>query len=309
MMASSNPPGSLSTQRDNTSKTPSSISVSVSQEKPSDVERLPTNEATIHEGTQNLHRLGWKRLTICLIVEAIALGSLSTPSAFATLGMLAAILLTIVAAGISAHSSPGGLNAVDWSLWPPADLTFHQAFLATTNIVFAYSFAVCQFTFMAEMHTPKDYVKSICALGVIEIVIYTLLGAIVYAFVGSSVSSPALLSTGHTVSRVAFGIALPVIFISGAINSTVVAKFLMGRAFGGREVGSVDNWRGSGSWCVWISLIAFITVVSWVVAEAVPFFNALLGLISSLFISSFSLYFPSLFWFCLIKQGKWNASR
>ncbi len=68
---------------------------------------------------------------------------------------------------------------------------------------------------------PRDYVKSIWALGLIEIFIYTLTGALVYAFVGSEVKSPAILSAAPLVSKVAFGIALPVIFISGSINSTV----------------------------------------------------------------------------------------
>ncbi len=41
------------------------------------------------------------------------------------------------------------------------------------------------------------------------------------------------------------------------------------------------------------------------IAEAIPFFSALLGIISSLFISGFTFYFPALFWFQLIKEGKW----
>jgi hypothetical protein len=49
-------------------------------------------------------------------------------------------------------------------------------------------------------------------------------------------------------------------------------------------------------------------VIGWVIAEAIPFFNALLGLISSLFISGFTFYFPALFWFQLVKVGKWNAN-
>jgi hypothetical protein len=378
-------------------------------------------QTTMHEGEQKFHKLGWKRLTICLIVEAIALGSLSVPSAFATVGMvggviltvglglvaiytshvvgqvkmrypqvmhysdavqliwgrfgyeltgamfaiflvllvgshaltgtiafinivdnwaicalvwsvvsaiilfclalpptfaefailgyidfvsiIAAILLTIIATGIQAHTAPGGLNAVPWSAWPPEGTTFYQAFLAATNIIFAYSFAVCQFSFMAEMHTPKDYVKSIWALGLIEIFIYTLTGALIYAFVGVDVKSPALLSAGSTVSRIAFGIALPVIFISGSINATVVGRYIIDRSFPQSPIRYINNAKG---WGVWIGLIAVITVIAWVIAEAIPFFNALLGLISSLFISGFTFYFPALFWFQLIKEGKWN---
>ncbi|KAF2265524.1 hypothetical protein CC78DRAFT_186424 [Lojkania enalia] len=379
--------------------------------------------ATLQEGSEKFRKLGWKRLTICLIVEAIALGSLSVPSAFATIGMvggvvltvglgfvaiytsfvvgqvklryphvahyhdavqliwgrlgkeltgamftiflvllvgshaltgtiawinitnaldtcalvwgvisavillllalpptfaefailgyidfcsiIAAIMITIVATGVQASGNPGGLSAVNWSAWPPPDTTFYQAFLSTTNIIFAYSFAVCQFSFMSEMHTPTDFPKSIWALGLIEIFIYTLTGTLIYAFVGQDVKSPALLSASGTVSRIAFGIALPVIFISGSINGTVVGRYIIDRAFPRSPIRFINNSR---SWVVWGALIAMITWLGWVIAEAIPFFNALLGLISSLFISGFTFYFPALFWFLLIKEGKWNAN-
>lgn len=38
------------------------------------------------EGDAHFHCLSWRRLTVVLIVEAIALGSLSLPAAFAILG-------------------------------------------------------------------------------------------------------------------------------------------------------------------------------------------------------------------------------
>lgn len=117
--------------------------------------------------------------------------------------------------------------------------------------------------------------------------------------------SPALLSTSSTVSRIAFGVALPVILISGAINSTVLGRYIMERAFPKSDIRFVHNARG---WAVWLALIAAITVLSWVVGEAIPFFNALLGVIASLFISGFTVYFPAIFWFSLLKEGAWNSS-
>jgi amino acid permease len=396
-------------------------------------------EVTIHEGEQKFHKLGWKRLTICLIVEAIALGSLSIPSAFAKVGMVAgvilcvglgllaiytsyvvgyvqkyartsfknslltlrsqvymryphlkdyaeavgliwgkfgyeltafmfcmyltmvvgshaltgtiawinivdspgvcalvwsvisaiilfalalpptfaefailgyidfvsicaAILITIVATGVQAANSAGGLAGVNWSVWPPADVTFSSAFLSVTNIIFAYSFAICQFSFMAELHTPKDYVKSVWALGLIEMFIYTVTGALVYAFVGADVKSPALLSGGTTVSRIAFGVALPVIFISGSINGTVVGRYIVNRAF---PRGPIKYTNTKAGWLIWVILIAIITIIGWIIAEAIPFFGDLLGISSALFVTGFSYYFPALFWFLLVKEGPW----
>lgn len=373
------------------------------------------------EGEDHFHRLGWKRLTVVLIVEAIALGCLSLPSAFATLGMVAGVILcvgigfiaiytsyivgqvklafpqvshyadagqlmmgkfgyelvgvmfslqltflvgshcltgtiaflnltdngacslvfgvvsaiilliiaippsfaevailgyidfvsialavgvTIIATGIKAGDEPGGLSAVDWSAWPKEGLTFTEAFIAITNIVFAYSFAVCQFSFMDEMHTPKDFVKSIWALGLIEICIYTLTGALVYAFVGQDVKSPALLSAGPLISKIAFGLGLPVIFISGSINTTVVARYLHGRYFKNSVIRYINTKAG---WATWLGLISAITVIAWVIAEAIPFFSDLLSISSSLFISGFTFYLPAMMWFMLLRKGSWYS--
>ncbi|EST09691.2 Amino acid transporter, transmembrane [Kalmanozyma brasiliensis GHG001] len=374
-------------------------------------------------GDHKFNRLGWKKLTICLIVEAIALGALSIPSAFATLGMVAGVLVSvgigfiaiytsyivgqvkvkfpqvshyadagqlmmgrfgyeligamfvlqltllvgshcltgtiaflnlsdnaicslvfgiisaiilflvavppsfsevailgyidfasiiiaigivIIGTGVRKNQASVTPTLTEWSAWPKEGTTFADAWVALTNIVFAYSFAMCQFSFMDEMHTPTDYVKSIYALGIIEIFIYTITGALVYAFVGTGVQSPALLSAGPTLSKIAFGIALPVIFISGSINTTVIARYIHGRIFKDSVIRYINTKMG---WITWLAVVAVITVAAWIIAEAIPFFSDLLGIMSALFVSGFTFYFPALMWFLLIKEGKWNATR
>lgn len=377
------------------------------------------------EGDAKFHRLGWKRLTIILIVEAIALGSLSLPGAFAQVGMVAGVLLsvglglvaiysslivgevklryssqvahyadigtlmggrifyeilsgmfvlmlvllvgshvltgtiallsiigsasttvcavgiavvsavimlilaippsfaelsilgmidfasimlaigiTIIATGIQAGESAGGMSSVEWSAWPAEGTTFAEAFIAVTNIVFAYSFAICLPSFMDEMKNPADYKKSCWALGIIEIFIYTFTGAIIYAFVGNDVQSPALLSAGRgegsVIPRIAFGVALPVIFISGSINTTVVSRYIHGRVYKNSITRFINTKKG---WITWLALITVVTVLAFVIAEAIPFFDNLLSICSSLFISGFTFYFPAMMWFFLIRDG------
>lgn len=377
------------------------------------------DQVVYEEGIQKFSRLGWKRLTVVLIVEAIALGTLSIPSAFAKLGMiagvictvgigivavytsyivgqvklafpvitnyadagrlmfgrigyevvyamlflqlilltgshcltgtiawfditrsdicaivfavvsaiilfllavppsftemailgyvdfgsiLAAVLVTLIGTGIKASNADGGFSSVDWSAYPKEDLTFTEGFIAITNIVFAYSFAMCQFSFMDEMHTPREFVKSIWALGITEIIIYTVTGAVGYAFIGQSVQSPALTSAGPVLSRVAYGIALPVIFISGSINTVVASRMLHGRIFQNSPVRFINTTKG---WVTWILVTIFGTVIAFILAEVIPFFSDLLSLSSSLFISGFTFYFPALMWFLLLREGKW----
>ncbi|RMZ34158.1 hypothetical protein D0859_01698 [Hortaea werneckii] len=310
------------------------------------------------------NRLGWKRLTICIIVKAIALGSLSILSVFATLGLVPRVIITVGVGAIAVYTSyliglvklkfpdvayyadagPFGRElagfilaallilltssyvltgsialstiantstcALVWSVVstivlflvtlplsfaefaflgylnftsillaiPSKDTSFYSAFLPITNILFAYSFAIYQFSFMDEMYTPRNY-----ALGLIEIFIYTLTGLLVYIFVSSSVESPTLLSTSHLTSGIAFGVAIPVVFISRSINTTV------------SEIRYTNIAKG---WTIWILLVIAITIVAWAIAKAIPVFNALLGLISSLFTSRF----------LLLKDSNWSLS-
>lgn len=215
-----------------------------------------------------------------------------------------AILITMIATGIQGAQAPGGLAASTWSAWPREDLKFSEAFIAVNSIVFAYAFASAQPSFMQEMHTPKDYIKSTWSVMVIQIFVYTLTGAIIYAFVGQEVQSPALLSAGPVVSRIVFGIALPVIFISGSINTTIVCRYIHGKIYEDSVVRYVNTKKG---WITWLGLVTIITFVAWIIAEAIPIFSELLSISASLFVSGLSFYFPPVMWFLLLKEGKWYA--
>jgi hypothetical protein len=248
-------------------------------------------------------------------VSAIVLLILAIPPSFTEVAILgyidfasivAAVGITVIATGIQAGNSSGGLSGVEWSAWPKEGVTFSEAFVAVSNIIFAFSFAIGQFSFMDEMHTPTDYMKSIWASGFIQIAIYTLTGALCYAFIGPSVQSPALLSAGPLISKVAFGIALPVIFISGSINSTVALRYVHGRMF----KNSVNRYiKTPMGWATWIGLVIVFTIVAWVIAEAIPIFSDLLSLASALFVSGFSFWIPAVMWFKLLCRGSWFSKK
>ncbi|KAH7110984.1 transmembrane amino acid transporter protein-domain-containing protein [Dactylonectria estremocensis] len=362
------------------------------------------------QGDAYFHRLGWKRLMVVLMVTSIALGSLSLPGAFATLGMVAGVIVTIgfgfiaiyasyiiglvklkypeihhyadvgrlllgsfgdklfsvifvglLVLVVGSHCLTGTIALVTltesnvcslvfgvvsaiillilaippsfcevailgyidfasiilaigitvvatgikslskeitnpWSAWPKDELTLAEAFVAISGIVFAYAFAA------AQMHTPADFTKSITVFGIIQCTIYTLTGALIYAFVGQDVQSPALLSAGPVVAKIAFGIALPVIYISGSINTTVACRFIHGRMYRDSITRYINAPKG---WATWILVVSVVTFFSWIIAEAIPFFSELLSLTGCLFVAGLSFYIPPTMWFCLLKEGKW----
>jgi hypothetical protein len=121
-----------------------------------------------------------------------------------------------------------------------------------------------------------------------------------YAFIGKGVDSPALLSAGPLVSKIAFGVALPVIFISGSINTTVALRYIHGRMFKNSVLKYINTVAG---WASWIVLVVIFTIIAWVIAEAIPIFSDLLSLASALFVSGFSFWIPAVMWYRLLRKG------
>lgn len=156
---------------------------------------------------------------------------------------------------------------------------------------------------MDEMHTPEDFTKSISTFGVIQTTVYTLTGSLIYAFVGQDVKSPALLSAGPLISKVAFGLAIPVIYISGSVNTTVAARFIHGRIYKDSVTRYINTAKG---WISWIAVVAVISLAAWVISEAIPFFSELLSLTGCLFVAGTSFYIPPIMWYCLLREGEWH---
>lgn len=81
---------------------------------------------------------------------------------------------------------------------------------------------------------------------------------LMYAFGGQQLPSPTLLSAGSLVSRAAFVVALPVIFISESINGTVVGRYIHGAYM--RSL-----WRDTSNtkpgWISWVVVISIVTLL------------------------------------------------
>lgn len=151
---------------------------------------------------------------------------------------------------------------------------------------------------MAELSDPKDFPKALALLQGIDISLYIVVAVVIYFYAGSGVASPALGSAGSTISKVAYGIALPTvrflppylrliggrlmeyaqIIIAGVLNGHIAAKQIYVRIFGGTPRIHKRDWIATGSW---IAIVLVIWVIAWIIGEAIPIFNNLLGLIVS----------------------------
>ena len=133
---------------------------------------------------------------------------------------------------------------------------------------------------------------------------YLVAAIVIYRYAGTDVASPALGSTSSTVEKVAYGIAIPTIVVAGVINGHVASKYIYVRMFRGTDRMSKRSW---GSFGIWFAIVLVLWIIAWIIAEAIPVFNDLLGLISSLFASWFTYGLSGAFWL-FINRGRYGES-
>ncbi|OZJ04485.1 hypothetical protein BZG36_02671 [Bifiguratus adelaidae] len=214
---------------------------------------------------------------VWLTVFAVATFICAVPRRLEEMSWLSAISFASIVIASLVGMIGGGINkdparVVQATI---SGVSFYNAFLSVTNIIFAYAGHFAFFAFISEMKNPKDCVKSIITLQAFSIVFYTVFAVVFYVSFGNSVASPSFSSLPPTLAKVTYGLALPNFLIAGVIYTHVAAKILFLRFFRGtRHVHS--NTRLGVT--VWLAFCALIVILAWILAEGVPNFSDLLVL-------------------------------
>ncbi|KPM38683.1 hypothetical protein AK830_g7883 [Neonectria ditissima] len=149
-------------------------------------------------------------------------------------------------------------------------------------------------TFMpviAEMKTPKAFPKALFSSQGALAACYVSFGTVVYFYCGQYVASPSLASAGGTVEKIAYGISIPGFIMTSTLWVHLAAKFLLVRLLRNSEhlqSNSITHWS------TWLGSTIGITMLSFIIASAVPFFSYLIGLIGSLCCAPTCLIIPAL---------------
>ncbi|THG98975.1 hypothetical protein EW026_g3291 [Hermanssonia centrifuga] len=245
----------------------------------------------------------WAAITaiICMILTTTrTLNGISYLSVVSFISVFSAVLITMIGLGVAGHQ-----GHVDVKV----HTDFVTGFVAITDIIFAYSGHVTFFTFISEMKRPQDFHKALYALQIAATTLYLIVGVVVYAYTGENTVSPALGNTGPTLRRVAYGVALPTIIISGVVNGHVCAKLIFIRIF--RRNGEHSKHMTTHSvigWGTWITICVLIWTLGFIIACVIPFFNDLLGVVSAIFASWYTYGISGLFWFHLTRRSEWFSN-
>ncbi|BGP38298.1 hypothetical protein JCM10450v2_002244 [Rhodotorula kratochvilovae] len=171
--------------------------------------------------------------------------------------------------------------------------TFAQAMNAVANLLLSYAGTPAYISCCSEMRKPSDFRKAVVVSQTFITAFYILIGTVVYVYAGQYVASPALGTAGVLIKRIAYGIALPGLFFTAIIYNHLAGKLIFVRILRGSHH---LNHATRTHWLVWLSCTLGCLLFSYVVAEAVPVFSGLVGLVSALFGTMMALHAEALMW-------------
>jgi len=158
------------------------------------------------------------------------------------------------------------------------------------NISYTFIGQITLPSFIAEMKNPKDFPKALWAVTIAEVILFSLVGAVIYAYTGTNYNTaPAFGSLSNEIyKKVSFSFMIPTLIFLGVLYASVTARFVFFNVFkGSRHMG---NHTVVG-WAAWAGILAATWVLAFIIAEVIPFFSDLLSLMSSLFDSFFGFIF------------------
>ncbi|KAJ3030171.1 hypothetical protein HDV00_009083 [Rhizophlyctis rosea] len=216
---------------------------------------------------------------------------LSKAALFSAVATFISVILATIFAAIEDH--PNGYPTLGEPvvlLWPAPGTTFVAGMSAFMNISYTFIGQITLPSFIAEMENPRDFPKALWACTILEIILFSVVGGVVYAYTGTNYNTaPAFGSLGNeTFKKVAFSFMIPTLIFLGVLYAVVTARFIFVRLFRGTR--HLGNHTVVG-WSAWAGILAATWVLAFIIAEVIPFFSDLLSLMSSLFDSFFGFIF------------------
>lgn len=241
---------------------------------------------------------------VCTVVYALVVAMVSfffsLPRTFSTLSNVAtfsalftflSVILAVIFSGIEPHPAgyPDQGEPIVTAI-PVQGTSFILGLNAFLNISYTFIGQITIPSFISEMKEPRDFWKSVTAVTICEIIVFSIVGAVMYVYTGNQyITSPAFGSIGDDIyKKVSFSFMIPTLIFLGVLYASVSARFIFFRLFEGTHHKGNHTVVG---WASWIGILFALWALAFVIAEVIPFFSQLLSIMSSLFDSFFGFIF------------------
>ncbi|PHH72910.1 hypothetical protein CDD82_5742 [Ophiocordyceps australis] len=216
------------------------------------------------------------------------LSKLGTASAFFT---FISVILATVFAGI--QGKPAGYNSTLGepivTAFPASTTNFVKGMAAFLNISYTFIGQITLPSFIAEMRDPREFPKSLWACTIAEILTFSVVGAVMYAYTGNQyTTTPAFGSLHDLYKKISFSFMIPTIIFLGCLYASVTSRFVFFRLF--RNSRHLNDHTVIG-WGSWTAILLATWIMAFIISQVIPFFSSLLSVMSSLFDSWFGFIF------------------
>jgi hypothetical protein len=149
---------------------------------------------------------------------------------------------------------------------PVSGTTFVAGMNAFLNIAYTFIGQITLPSFIAEMKNPHDFPKALWAVTICEIIVFSVIGAVVYAYTGNQYNTaPAFGSLGNEVyKKVSFSFMIPTLIFLGVLYASVSARFIFFRVFEGTRHKTSHTVVG---WSAWAAILAATWVGAFIIVR------------------------------------------
>jgi len=238
----------------------------------------------------------------CLVV-LIPLVQLKTLHQVSYVGALSVIMIiaTVLCLMGDAYATWGERQAENVQTIIVGADGFGGSFAAITNLVFAYGGQNLYLETMAEMRNPADFKKSLIVFSVTIVVVYLWSALSLYFRYGQTVYSSTLYNLDGGPLKTAASLFMFIhVAISYCLNSQVFNRAL--------HVRLLPHSVNRGDWVEsmhWLCISLCTVALTWLVANVIPFFSDLQGIITSFCTGPTTYGLPALMYILACrKEGK-----
>ncbi|KFA63847.1 hypothetical protein S40285_04453 [Stachybotrys chlorohalonatus IBT 40285] len=258
------------------------------------------------------HVGGCQTVVFSVIVTAIC-WVVSLPRTFSMMSKLGfwAAIFTFVSVMLATiftaiQERPSNYNAMSGNptvgVFPGASTTFVAGMAAFLNISYTFIGQITLPSFIAEMRDPRDFPKSLWACTMAEIIVFSVVGGVIYAFTGNEyITSPAFGSLNDLYKKISYSFMVPTIIFLGCLYSSVTGRFILFRTF--RNSRHLTDHTVLG-WAAWAGILLGTWILAFIISQIIPFFNSLLAVMSSVFDCWFGFIFWGVAYFRMRRANK-----
>ncbi|OCF36058.1 hypothetical protein I317_01847 [Kwoniella heveanensis CBS 569] len=224
-----------------------------------------------------------------------------------------AVMIFTIAVGVQSRPFLAPEGVTDYGYKVVATGTTFITGMTASLIIFVSSSGTSAFIpIIAEMKNPKEYKKPIVCAMLLLNVTYLVVSLVVYRYCGIYIAGVALGSAGTLIKKITYGIGLPGLLVSAILCQHLAAKYFFVRLLRGTE--HLQS-KTKTHWITWLGSVTLIGIISFIVAEAIPFFGTLIGLVGALAYAPLAIIVPMTLWLydfghyrkgSLAQKGLWS---